>query len=346
MKILIAGSGKMGTDIFYYLLDFSLSIVWLCLDESEKQKAESGFRKKTDRQLRAGLLSEKEYHELIGRVLITCETGAAADCALVIEAIWEDEEAKLRLFRQLDEILSPEAIITTNTSSIPVKRLIPSNNRKPFFCGLHFFFPVKLRNIIEINTIPDNDAKTLLCINDFLVAVDRRSILLPEGNHFLLNRLLLPLQNEAYSILQEGLLTAPEIDALVKTKIFPGGIFEFFDHVGIDIMRVSVKNYAENFPSDTDYSGLIACFDTMVSEGRSGVKSGQGFYQYPNMQKIGDFKTEKHPGAIKRLHMVFFETLQKALRYDIVRKNELEYAVNEYLGTDIIQTGKDAGYEF
>jgi 3-hydroxyacyl-CoA dehydrogenase len=346
MKVLIAGSGKMGSDIFYYLLDHSLEITWLCLDEDQKQQAESTFQKKINRQLRSGIISNDEYNDLIDHIKITSDISLAKDTDLVIEAIWEATETKQKFFFKLDEVLSPSAIITTNTSSIPIRKLIPSEKRKPFFAGLHFFFPVKLHNIVEINAPLFIDDSILQQITEFLNSIELRSILLSEGHHFLLNRLLLPVQNEAYNILKEGKMTAEEIDSIVKTKLFTAGIFEFFDHVGIDIMQVSVKNYAENFPSGINYSGMISYFQNMMNDGKLGVKSGQGFYQYPRLQSHAEINTKDFTEESNRLERTFFETINRIFGDNTYIKKELEYAINEYLNVDIIAKAKNAGYNF
>jgi 3-hydroxybutyryl-CoA dehydrogenase len=344
MKILITGSGKMGTDIFYYLLQYPLDMVWLCLDEREKQLAETGFQKRLSRQLRTGIISDEEYNSTLNRTIITSDISCAADRDLVIEAIWENMEAKQKLFLKLDETLPPDAIMTTNTSSIPLVKLIPSEQRENHFAGLHFFFPIKLHNIAEINTLLFPGSPSNNSIKNFLNTVDRKYILLNEGHHFLLNRLLLPLQNEAFSVFREGQASPEEIDFFVKMKLFPSGIFEFFDHVGIDIMLESVRNYSENFTDGNDYSDLISCFQKMVIAGKLGVKSGQGFYQYPRMQSNPEVKDKN--SFSDQLEKAFFGTIQKVFNNNITNRSGLEFAINEYLGVDIMAMAKSTGYVF
>lgn len=345
MKLMIAGSGKMGSDIFYYMMQFKEGIVWLCLNEDEKQIAEANFNKKLSRQLRTGLIDQDMYDLIHKKTTITSNISKASDAELVIEAIWEDAVAKQELFDKLNLILPPFSIITTNTSSIPLTKFNIPDLRKQFFFGMHFFFPIKLHNIVEINAMPENDPKIIDGIKEFLVSIERRSIILPQTEHFLLNRLLLPLQNEAYRILKEGRMTIEEIDAMVKEKLIPAGIFEFFDHVGINIMLESVKNYAENFPSNVDYSDLIACFQLMVDEGKLGVKSGQGFYQYPLVQRQSAVIIDNYPDELICLTDAFFMSIQNAFNKNIVRKEDLEYAINEYLGIDIMTVAKNSGYK-
>jgi 3-hydroxybutyryl-CoA dehydrogenase len=346
MKLLIIGSGKMGTDLINYLSGYPIDILWLCLDEDQKQKAESAFQKKLGRQLRTGILNNEEHADILNRIRITADISLAADRDFVIEAIWEDPDAKRCLFHMLDDILPEETIITSNTSSIPIERLVPSDRRKRTFAGLHFFFPVKLHNIAEINSLSYIDTDCPGRIRQFLASVERKSILLPEGNHFLLNRLLLPLQNEAFQMMKEKRLTEEEIDRFVKEELFPFGIFEFFDHVGIDIMLASLKNYAGHFAGETDYSGLIACFQSLVSEGKLGVKSGEGFYKYPFMHADPEVRADHYSVAYQRLSDAFYGSIRNAFGQNIAGRADLEYAINEYLGTDIVPLAKNAGYDF
>jgi 3-hydroxyacyl-CoA dehydrogenase len=350
-KVLIIGSGKMGTNLFHYLSGFPVELVWLCLNENEQQKAEQNFQKKSGRKLRSGLISRQEYDEMLKRVCITSDTAMLRDCNFIIEAIWEDKKNKQQLFAKLDGLLPPDAIITTNTSSIPISELIPSDNRKKFFAGLHFFYPIELRDIAEINTHADTDPAVTRKIKEFLMSIGRRAILLDERNNFLLNRLLLPMQNEAYKIIQEGKLSIPELDALARSRLLPVGIFEFFDQVGIDVMNASIRNYAEAYPDGSDYSALIACLASLAEKGKLGVKRGEGFYQYPlatDTIVIGTDKLAASTDLIKRLSNAFFQPMVKARSEKFMSPEELDHAIREYWGfeTSVFDMAKKAGYDF
>jgi 3-hydroxybutyryl-CoA dehydrogenase len=337
MNLLIAGSGKMGTDIFQYLIPFGFNITWLCENETEKEKAQQSFLKKLNRQLRSGLISQEDFDRSVQSVKITYHLNDAENCDFVIEAIAEDEELKRRWFLDLHKVINSNAIICTNTSSIEIEKLIPAPERKAFFTGLHFFYPVKLRNIVEINASIDFSEASLKIIKSFLDRIERKYIMLNPDQHFFLNRIFLPAQHEAFLLLQSGNANAAQIDSWLQKDLFPNGIFSFFDHVGIDVMAASIRNYANYDSIGRDYSGLIAYLEKMVSEGKTGIKSGEGFYKYPlqssNAENIS--LPEETIDKINKIKAVFYETLINCLKLEILPPNELEFAINEYLGTDL-----------
>jgi 3-hydroxybutyryl-CoA dehydrogenase len=337
MNLLIAGSGKMGTDIFQYLMPFGFNIIWLCENETEKEKAQQNFYKKLKRQLHSGLISQHEFDCSVQSIKITSDLSDSKSCELVIEAIAENEELKCNWFLDLHKVINSNAIITTNTSSIEIKKLIPAPERKTFFTGLHFFYPVKLRNIVEINASIDFNEANLKIVKSFLDRIEKKYITLKPANHFLLNRIFLPAQHEAFLLLQSGKADAAQIDSWLQKDLFPNGIFGFFDHVGIDVMAASIRNYANYDSMGRDYSGLINYLEEMVSKGKTGIKSSEGFYQYPlKSSTAGNISLpQETEEKINRIKAVFYETLIHCLKQEVLSPNELEYAINEYLGTDL-----------
>jgi len=348
MKILIAGSGKMGTDIFQYILPFGFDMLWLCLNDAEAEYARQQFTKKAGRQLRAGIMDQSAYDKMINRVVISSDIAEAAGTDVVIESIWEQASEKKALFRKLDAVLPADAILTSNTSSVPIHELLPSQNRSSHCCGLHFFFPSALKNLVEINAPAELDSAVLERLKDFLVHIDRRFIVLPEPEHFIMNRLLLPVQNEAMNMLLEYPMQVQELDALVRKHIFPVGIFEFFDHVGNDVMLASVSNYVKYQPNGNDYAALLNGLRKKVQENLLGIKTGIGFYQHPidhsgfNCNLPGIVQT----ALVGRLEKAWYQSIQEFLAKKILTAHELDEAIMEYWGENLsfIEKGKHKGY--
>ncbi|TRZ71562.1 MAG: 3-hydroxyacyl-CoA dehydrogenase family protein [Bacteroidetes bacterium] len=274
----IIGEGKMGTNLFYYLLDMNFNLTWICSPEADLEKLRKNFSKRQGRSLEAGIIDEKRYHSILECVKISNYATDLASCEMIIEAISEELEAKQQLFRMLDKIAPPGCIFTSNSSSINPSALIPSENRKDKFVGLHFFYPIALKDIVEVIMTHETSKETLKQITFFLKSIRRRFLLLEEKDSFILNRIFLHFQNEAFILVNEKKASLQQIDRIVRDHFFPTGVFEFFDSVGLDVMLASVKNYSKDDPEEERYHPLIGKLQELVSKGKLGTKTKGGFY--------------------------------------------------------------------
>jgi 3-hydroxybutyryl-CoA dehydrogenase len=339
-KIGIIGEGKMGTSIFLYLNHFDYKLYWLCSSEEASNEARKLFVKKMKSQLHCAVLTEQEYVAKVERTVITANPADLADCDLVIEAIPEDINLKRKLFEVVETLINPDCIFTTNSSSIIPSKLIPSVNREDKFAGLHFFFPVQLKKYLELIRGDDTTTETINTLNDFLALINKKSFIQHEKFAFLLNRLFLDYQAGAYQIYLEGRLSYREIDQLVKTHLFPFGIFEFFDHVGIDVMLASVKAYADDAPNKEFYSPLIEKMEQLIKENRMGIKTKQGFYDYDQPVKRENQDLEHLPDPYERqvldqLWGYYINSVQIVLDSGIIEKDELAEAIKDYTGIEV-----------
>ena len=348
MKILIAGSGKMGADLFRLFLPLDHEICWLCLDDAEAQRARDQFVKRSARQVRSGLITQADYDARMKKVTVTSQPNDAAGCDLLIESIWEKTEEKRALFITLDRILPPSALFTSNTSSVPLEVLVPSEERRPFFCGLHFFFPSAMKNLVEINAPSALDPQSLKTLQLLAESLGHQALVLHAPHHFLMNRLLLPVQNEAVRILQEFPLQPAPLDALVRQQLFPIGIFEFFDHVGMDVMLASVSNYMHYQPDGKDYTPLRDALRKKVQENELGIKTGRGFYTYPLPAEPAPLPwPEPVAGALlKRLEEAWYTELRRVLQTGLVPEPSLDTALCAYWGetSGFVDKGRRKGY--
>lgn len=290
-KIGIIGEGKMGSSLFQFLMNHPFRLYWLCSSEEGKERALNFLRKKLKILVHSGLISDEEALVKTGTMTITDNIADLKDCDLVIEAINEDLLMKVELFQALDRAVNPSCIFTSNSSSLLPSRLIPSERRRDKFAGMHFFFPVNLKNTVELISGPETSEETLAALRSFLSSLNKKAFSQEESHAFLLNRLLLDFQAGAYNILLEGKLTMKEIDDLVKTKFFPVGVFEFFDHVGIDVMLASIKTYTEKAPNPDFYAPLLAKMQQLADQGQLGIKTKQGFYIH--CKSLGDIRKEE-----------------------------------------------------
>jgi len=338
-RIGIIGEGKMGSGIFNYLLDFPFTLRWACSPAADIPNLQKSLEKKLRRSLKAGLINQVQQDEILNRTIISTDLQELKDCDLVIETVNEDIGLKRELFSKLDPILSPACIMASNSSSINPSRLIAVERRGPFTIGLHFFYPVALKETVELIVTGDTDEEVRDKTIRFLEEIDKNVLLLKESNSFILNRLFLDVQNEAWHIIAQGKASLPVIDDLVTKDLFPFGLFDFMDKVGIDTMLESVKNYTEGYPHRDYYLPLIEKLTSLVAEGKLGKESGEGFHRYENGIRQVPEKTEKLPEAAEKeiLDYLRYTYLNSAKRFTMQSGctiDEMNDAIKEYFGLD------------
>jgi 3-hydroxybutyryl-CoA dehydrogenase len=332
----IIGEGKMGTNLFHYISDFPFEMRWITSPGADVEKIARTWSKKVARGLNAGII-DPPGADRRNRAVITKDPGAIADCDLIIEAVPERENLKSEIFRQADPIAKPGCIFASNSSSILPSRLSPSEFRKPYVIGMHFFYPVSLKNIVELVFHPGSDSMVVERSIRFLNTIQRKFLCQGEEDAFLLNRIYLEVQAEAWQIVREGLLTPMQVDHLVRTRLFPLGPFECMDVVGLDVMLPSIRNYIRRYPDTYRYQGLLNDLEKMVEKGRLGMKSGQGYFDHTEdaSEKTGEdqFLPEEAAGtAVLRVKAALekaVETLGSEASYP--REDILE-GLKEYFG--------------
>ena len=335
----IIGEGKMGTSLFTFLLNFPFALRWICSQEADIEKLHKILAKKAKRSLKAGLIDQQEYDGLLQRTIISTDKEQLKDCDLIVEAVNEEVELKRNLFACLDKIVSASCILATNSSSINPSQLFVSERRNPMIIGLHYFYPIPMKNIVELIYTQKTSEETKSLAASFLEATGKQFISLNESNSFILNRLFLDIQNEAYRISDQGKATLSQIDQLVQSKMFSFGVFDFMDHVGIDTMLASVKNYVSNYPHKDYYQPLIKRLSQLETEGKLGKKSDEGFYPYENGIKI--IPTSEKPLPVMEqkeildyLRNIYLGAAKRFTMQSGCTINEMDHAIKEYFGVD------------
>ncbi len=337
----VIGEGKMGTDIFYYLNDFDFQLVWIYKEKNVKDQLIKKFNKKINRLLKANIIGQKKYNIKLNKTIISDNINELSNCDIIIEAIFEDLDKKKELFNELDKVLKTDCILATNSSSLIPSKLLTNKNRIDKIIGLHFFYPIKYKNIVEFISTKHTHENIIIIINDLLNKINITPLILNEENAFPLNKIFLDFQALAFNIYQEGILSFKEIDELVKENIFPIGVFEFFDSVGNDIMLASIKNYIENYNNKDFYKPLIKRLEILVKQKRLGIKTNQGFYSYENKEESNDkitkseIKTNQYKTIIiNKLKYIFINSSYKYVENKMCSLDEIEYAMKEYLGIE------------
>jgi 3-hydroxyacyl-CoA dehydrogenase len=340
-KIGVVGEGKMGSSIFFYLTGFDFHLVWLCSSEAKKEKALKTFIRKSKLLFQSGVLTEPEYISKSENTKVTASIDDLKDCDLIIEAISEEKHAKKILFESLHKAVNANCIFATNSSSVFPSQLIPSESRKDKVAGLHFFFPVPLKTTVELITGTSASVQTKESLHHFLLKINKRPFLQTEPHAFVLNRLLLDFQAGAFQVLMEGNLSHKEIDDLIRLAIFPVGVFEFFDHVGIDIMLASVKAYTQNADNKEFYAPLIKKMEELMQLNHLGIKTRQGFYDYDHPEDPAVINSnEAYESAefkkliLDRLWGYYIRSVLSVIESGICSRKDLAGYVQDYMGMD------------
>ncbi|MCK9219790.1 MAG: 3-hydroxyacyl-CoA dehydrogenase family protein [Bacteroidales bacterium] len=326
----IIGEGKMGSDLFYYLLPFDFTILWLCSNNADVTKMRKQFYKRINRSLKAGIINSSRHCQLT-RTLITQIPADLNDCDLIIEAIPENLEMKRTLFTMLQNIIQPNCIFASNSSSINPSELCNGNIRNDKFVGLHFFYPIQLTNIVEFIRTSSTSDETLASVELFLKQINRQYLMLEEKDSFILNKIFLDFQNEAYRIVKQGSCTFHQMDQLVKSRFFQFGVFDFFDSVGIDTMLASIINYLKTVPDPSSYKELISELRELVNSGKLGIKSKSGFYIYPIEEFVED-KISETTEIYLSLQHVFFSSVKRYSSQSGLSQEQIHDALHEYFG--------------
>lgn len=327
-KVGIIGEGKMGTGIFHYLLDYPFELAWLCSREADLEKLNRQFGKRIRRALEAGIIDQGRFDRL-ATSRISKDRTALQSCDLIIEAVPEIRELKQELFSQLDTIVNPGAIFASNTSSVKLSEIAPAGKRKGQFTGLHFFYPVPLKNIVEFTVTADTTGDTVGSVEQFLHEIRRRFITLDEKSSFMLNRIFLDFQNEAFLIVRSGHCSYNQMDQLVKKHIFPFGVFDFCDSVGLDTMLSSIRNYICDYPHKSYYAGFIEVLEGLVGQGKLGVKTQEGFFQYPAGEFTGELPDDSAEIA-DHLHRTYILSARRFTGIAHIPIDDANHAIREY----------------
>jgi 3-hydroxybutyryl-CoA dehydrogenase len=275
----VIGAGTMGGGIAQVCAAAGLSVIVVDVSPQAVQKGFDAIARNLDRQLAKGQLDEAAKAGILGRIRGTANYGDLAPADLVIEAATENEALKLRILRDVDEIVGPSAIVATNTSSMSVTRLAAATKRQDRFIGMHFFNPVPVMALVELVRGLQTSGATLAAVDAFVKTIGKTSIVAKNSPGFAVNRILCPMINEAVFALQEGLATADEIDAGMRLGCnHPIGPLALADLIGLDTMLAVMEMFYAGF-NDPKYRPA-PLLKEMVDAGLLGRKSGRGFFAY------------------------------------------------------------------
>jgi len=275
----IIGAGTMGNGIAQVCAVAGLEVVMIDMNDAAVQRGIEQINTSLDRLIKKTVLTVAAKEIVQQKIKGSTSYNDLAGLSIIIEAATENQVIKEKILQQIDEIVSPETIIATNTSSLSITKLAALNSNPARFIGMHFFNPPPLMALVEvIRGLQTSDA-THDAVIEMAKYIGKEPITVKNSPGFVVNRILLPMINEAFFVLAEGLASAEDIDAGMKLGCNqPIGPLALADLIGLDTCLAVMQVYFENF-SDSKYRPC-PLLQELVAAGYLGRKTGRGVYQY------------------------------------------------------------------
>ncbi|HLG92043.1 MAG TPA: 3-hydroxybutyryl-CoA dehydrogenase [Acidimicrobiales bacterium] len=278
-KLGVVGSGIMGSGIAEAAAVAGHEVVVRSRSQASADALAAGLERSLGRQVEKGRLSAEERDAAVARLSTTTELDALGDCDLVIESVVEDLEVKKHLFIELDRVCGPQAVLATNTSTLPVVELAMQTGRPERVCGIHFFNPAPAMSLVEVVRPLTASEETVRAAKSFAEACGKTVVEVKDQAGFVVNALLFPYLNNAVRLLENGVASKEDIDTAMKGGCgFPMGPFALLDLVGLDTSLAIMDALYEEY-RDPNYAA-VPLLRRMVAAERLGRKSGRGFYDY------------------------------------------------------------------
>lgn len=279
-NVSVIGAGTMGNGIAHVFAQNGFEVSLIDVSSKQLEKAIATITKNFDRQISKGAINEEQKQNALSKIkTVSSLAEGVKNADLVVEAATENIELKLKIFIQLDEAAPPHAIIASNTSSISITKIAAVTKRPEMVIGMHFMNPVPVMKLVEII----NGYATKKEVSDTIEALSKELGKIPcivnDYPGFIANRILMPMINEAITSLYEGIAGVEEIDTIMKLGMaHPMGPLQLADFIGLDTCH-SILNVLFNGFGNPKYAPC-PLLTNMVTAGKLGVKTGEGFYIY------------------------------------------------------------------
>ena len=275
----VVGAGQMGSGIAHVFAQHAYQVLMYDISEAQLAKALKSIEQNLERQAKKGVVFSTSIQEIMARISVCKDLGDFSACDLVVEAASENEALKFEIFRKLDAVVGKEAILASNTSSISITRIGAVTGRPDKVIGMHFMNPVPIMQLVEVIRGLGTSEETFQSIGSLVAKLGKEMAVAQDYPGFIVNRVLIPMINEAAFALFEGIASAEDIDKGMKLGTNqPMGPLLLADFIGLDTVLAICNVLYDGF-KDPKYRPCPLLVK-MVHAGYLGKKSGRGFYTY------------------------------------------------------------------
>ncbi len=279
MKVYVIGTGTMGAGVVQAFAQANVPVVMKSRTQASLDKAVSKISKSLAKLVEKGKIEQAYMDATMANISTTVDYADFADADLVIEAASEDMNLKKEVFAELAKVCKPETIFATNTSSLSITEIAAITDRPAQFIGMHFFNPAPVMKLVEVIKGQMTSEETSNKIFELATAIGKTPVMVEEAPGFVVNRILVPMINEAVGIYAEGIASVEDIDSAMKLGAnHPMGPLALGDLIGLDVCLAIMEVLYNEF-ADSKYRPH-PLLKKMVRAGQLGRKSGQGFYKY------------------------------------------------------------------
>lgn len=275
----IIGAGTMGNGIAQVAAEAGFQVIIRDVEDRFVQRGMDTIRSNLNRAVSKGKLEQGKADEILGRIRGTTSLRDLADVDLVIEAIIEQMEPKKALYKELDSVCKPATIFASNTSGLSITEIAAATNRRDRVVGMHFFNPAPVMKLVEVVRGPETSDETVETVRSMTESFGKKGIVVNDSPLFVVNRILVPMLNDAFFVLAEGTASAEDIDEGMKLGAnHPIGPLALSDLIGLDTLLFVIETlYEETGDSKFRPSPLLR---KLVRAGHLGRKTGKGVYTY------------------------------------------------------------------
>lgn len=279
-KVAVIGSGTMGNGIAHTFALYGFNVSLIDVSDEALQRGLQTIAANLDKQIKKGTIAQADKAAALNSISTYTDLKAGVMSAgLVIEAVTENREVKLNIFKQLSNLCADDTILATNTSSIAITEIAAVTKRPENVIGMHFMNPVPLMKLVEVIKGEKTSSKTTETIMQLSRQLDKVPVEVKDAPGFVANRILMPMVNEAIFALYEGVSGVEEIDTVMKLGMaYPMGPLQLADFIGLDICLAIMQVLHNGFKTDK-YAPCPLLADMVMAQ-ELGVKTGGGFYKY------------------------------------------------------------------